>query len=75
MYMIQLAAEKQPLKIRSIPCLMILVQQKTLVVLTPKNHNLDNARFVNVTSRPLVGEHLAAKYYVDETISNGEVES
>ena len=32
--------------------------------------NLDNVRFVKVNSMPAVGEHLTAKYYVDNAISN-----
>ena len=32
--------------------------------------NLDNVRFVKVNSMPAVGEHLTAKYYVDNVISN-----
>ena len=32
--------------------------------------NLDNVRFVKVNSMPTVGEHLTAKYYVDNAISN-----
>ena len=31
--------------------------------------NLDNVRFVKVNSMPAVGEHLTAKYYVDNEIS------
>ena len=35
------------------------------------NHrNLDNVRFVKVNSMPAVGEHLTAKYYFDNAISN-----
>ena len=33
--------------------------------------NLDNVRFVKVNSMPAVGEHLTAKYYVDNAISDG----
>ena len=32
--------------------------------------NLDNVRFVKVNSMPAVGEHLTAKYYVDNAISD-----
>ena len=32
--------------------------------------NLDNIIYVNVNSLPAVGEHLMAKYYVDNAISN-----
>ena len=32
--------------------------------------NLDNVRFVKVNSLPPVPEHLSAKYYVDQDISN-----
>ena len=37
--------------------------------------NLDNVRFVKVNSMPAVGEHLTAKYYVDNAISNSINES
>ena len=37
--------------------------------------NLDNVRFVKVNSMPAVGEHLTAKYYVDNAISNSVDES
>ena len=37
--------------------------------------NLDNVRFVEVNSMPAVGEHLTAKYYVDEAISDNIDES
>ena len=37
--------------------------------------NLDNVRFVKVNSMPAVGEHLTAKYYVDNAISNSVNES
>ena len=37
--------------------------------------NLDNVRFVKVNSMPAVGEHLTAKYYVDNAISNAIDES
>ena len=33
--------------------------------------NLDNVSFVKVNSMPAVGEHLTAKYYVDNAISDG----
>ena len=32
--------------------------------------NLDNVRFVKVNSMPAVGEHITAKYYVDNAISD-----
>ena len=32
--------------------------------------NLDNVRFVKVSSSPAVAEHLTAKYYVDQAVSN-----
>ena len=32
--------------------------------------NLHNVRFVKVNSMPAVGEHLTAKYYVNQAISN-----
>ena len=37
--------------------------------------NLDNVRFVKVNSMPAVGEHLTAKYYVDNAISKAIDES
>ena len=37
--------------------------------------NLDNVRFVKVNSMPAVGEHLTAKYYVDNSISKAIDES
>ena len=39
------------------------------------DENVDNVRFINVYSMPAVGEHLAAKYYVDYAISNSVDES
>ena len=39
------------------------------------NHNLVKIRFVSLTSYPAVGEHLTAKHYVDEAISNSVDES
>ena len=36
--------------------------------------NLDNVRFVKVNSMPAVGEHLTAKYYVDNAISDKEAD-
>ena len=39
------------------------------------DENVDNVRFINVNSMPAVGEHLAAKYYVDYAISNSVDES
>ena len=37
--------------------------------------NLDNVRFINVSSTPAVGEHLTAKYYVDHAIFHSVNES
>ena len=37
--------------------------------------NLDNVRFVKVNSMPAVGEHLTAKYYVDNALSKAIDES
>ena len=37
--------------------------------------NLDNVRFVKVNSMTAIGEHLTAKYYVDNAISNSVDES
>ena len=37
--------------------------------------NLHNVQFVKVNSMPAVGDHLTAKYYVDQAISNSVVES
>ena len=39
------------------------------------DENVDNVRFINVNSMPAVGEHLAARYYVDYAISNSVDES
>ena len=39
------------------------------------NKNLDNVRFVKLNSLPAVWEHLSPEIYVDEAISDGEVES
>ena len=39
------------------------------------NRNLDNVRFVKVTSYPAVGEQLTTKNYVDEAVSNSVDES
>ena len=39
------------------------------------DENVENVRFINVYSMPAVGEHLAAKYYVDYAISNSVDES
>ena len=33
-----------------------------------RDKNLDNVRFIKVNSMPPVGEHLTAKYYVDDAI-------
>ena len=33
-------------------------------------HNIDKVKFVKVTTYPAVGDHLTAKCYVDEDISN-----
>ena len=40
-----------------------------------KDKILDNVQFVKVISMPAVGEHLTAKNYVDQTISNKVFES
>ena len=40
-----------------------------------KYHKLDNVRFVKVNSYPGVAEHLCAKYYVNEAVSNSIDES
>ena len=40
-----------------------------------KYHKLNNVRFVNVNSYPGVAEHLCAKYYVNEAVSNSIDES
>ena len=34
------------------------------------NKSFDNVRFIKVNSMPAVGEHLTAKYYVDQAIFN-----
>ena len=39
------------------------------------NHNLDKGNFVNPTSYPAIGQHIAAKCYIDEAISNSVDES
>ena len=39
------------------------------------NEHLDNVRFVKVLSNPAVGEHLTAKFYIDEALSNSVGES
>ena len=37
--------------------------------------NIDKVKFVKVNSLPAVGEHLTAKYYVDNSISNSVEEA